>query len=155
MTQTLLDIKDSLFPEQSRSTVYHSFTLDAHCSELIIRFSYTPKALADEAATDAMIDEGFARYILPEDQEALLPLRQEVKPLVNLVTLSLDGPDGYRGAAHRHDPEQEHVVRSADSSYGFTDGPMLEGMWRVGVSVHAVVTRPCVYRLTIEEATSL
>lgn len=151
MQKTLLEITQALLPEQSRTTTYYPFMVGAGCEALRIRFSYAPKALADEAAADAIIDEGFQRYVLPEDRAALNSLRREVKPLVNLVTLSLDAPDGYRGAAHRHDPEQEHVVRAADSSYGFADGPMLPGAWRVGVSAHAVITRPCTVRLTVEE----
>lgn len=155
MPKTILNVEAQLFPEQSKTTIYHPFTLSAPCEALRIRFSYTPKALADEAAADALIEEGFVRYILPEDREALYALRGEVKPLVNLLTISLDAPDGYRGAAHRHDPEQEHIVGTADSAYGFTDGPLLAGTWRVGVSVHAVITRPCTYRLTVEEVSSI
>ena len=151
MRKILLDITQALWSEQSRTTMYYPFTVSAGCEALRIRFSYAPKALADEAAADAIIDEGFERYILPEDRAALGALREEVKPLVNLVTLSLDAPDGYRGAAHRHDPEQEHVVRETGSSYGFTDGPLSAGPWRVGVSAHAVITRPCTVHLTVEE----
>lgn len=151
MRKILLDITQALWPEQSRTTMYYPFTVSAGCEALRIRFSYAPKALADEAAADAIIDEGFERYILPEDRAALGALREEVKPLVNLATLSLDAPDGYRGAAHRHDPEQEHVVRETDSSYGFTDGPLPAGPWRVGVSAHAVITHPCTVHLTVEE----
>lgn len=68
MQKTLLEITQALLPEQSRATTYYPFMVGAGCEALRIRFSYAPKALADEAAADAIIDEGFQRYVLPEDR---------------------------------------------------------------------------------------
>ena len=103
------------------------------------------------AITDALIDEGFERYILPEDREVLRSLREEVKPLVNLVTLSVDSPTHYVGAAHRHDPVQEHVIGPDESSYGFDPCEMEAGCWSLCLSVHAVVTPECRFELSVEE----
>ena len=83
----------------------------------------------------------------PQDR-AQFPIRSFL-PLVNLVTLSVDAPDGYRGCAHRHDPVQTHVLRAEDSSPGFDDGAILAGSWRVVINVHAVVTSPCTYHLKV------
>ena len=41
--------------------------------------------------------------------------------------------------------EKEGVIRH------LTDGPLTAGPWRVGVSAHAVITRPCTVHLTVEE----
>jgi len=61
----------------------------------------------------------------------------------------MDDPRGYRGAAHRHTPEQEHRLRNADASPGFWPGPIHAGRWRITVSVHAVVTDLCTYELLV------
>lgn len=151
MAEPLLWVAGALCPAQSATNLYFPFYVGAAGKALRIAFSYAPKALADDAEADAIIDEGFSRYVLPEDREALSALRAEIKPLVNLVTLSLDAPDGYRGAAHRHDPVQEHRIAETGSTPGFTDAPVVCGLWRACVSVHAVVTRACRYSLTVEE----
>ena len=147
----ILQISGVLYPENSQTNLRFPFSLCKGVRAIRICFSYAPKMLSDAALTDALIDEGFERYILPEDREVLRSLREEVKPLVTLVTLSVDSPTHYVGAAHRHDPVQEHVIGPDESSYGFDPCEMEAGCWSLCLSVHAVVTPECRFELSVEE----
>lgn len=75
--------------------------------------------------------------------------REKFLPLKNLVTLSLDDPDGYRGAAHRQAPTQEHRIAKDFASPGFYPGVIKPGSWRVVVNVHALITESCIGNLEI------
>lgn len=148
----LLDITLRLMPEMSSRNFYYDFYVPEGVSHIRIDYRYAPKYLQDEAVTDALIEEGLRRYTLPDDPAGRDALRREARPLVNLVTLSLDGPEGYAGAAHRHDPEQIHIIGGEETSPGFDPATLKTGMWRACVSTHAVVTRECIVHLIIEEA---
>ena len=76
----------------------------------------------------------FSLQVLNDEYKQYLPLK-------NLVTLSLDDPAGYRGAAHRQDPRQIHTVGAAQSSYGFTNAPTQPGTWYLTLNVHCALCR--------------
>ena len=129
--KTLLRAETVLTPESSRHNLYFPFEVPEGVKKLKIAFSYTPKYLSDEARTEALIEEGFQKYILPEDRGAMAELRTSIRPLVNLVTISLDSPRGYTGAAHRQASEQLHFIGEGISSPGFEDMPVTPGTWRI------------------------
>lgn len=147
MNQVVLDVRGELFPKDSATNIAFPFELDAPAEALRIEYSYEPKALADDALAEQLLEAGM-EHCVEERDRAQFPLHSFL-PLVNLVTLSIDAPDGYRGCAHRHDPVQLHVLRAEDSSPGFDDAPILAGRWQVVVNVHAVVTSPCRYQLKV------
>ncbi len=63
----------------------------------------------------------------------------QVTRLRNLVTVSLFDPHGFRGAAHRHAPEQELTVSLREASPGFLPGPLPAGLWTLELDLHAVL----------------
>lgn len=147
MERIILETSGQLFPPDTATNIAFPFVLAAPAQALRIEYSYEPKMLADDALAERLLEAGMEHCVEPQDR-AQFPIRSFL-PLVNLVTLSVDAPDGYRGCAHRHDPVQTHVLRAEDSSPGFDDGAILAGSWQVVINVHAVVTSPCTYHLKV------
>lgn len=147
MKNVIIDRQDVLHPEQSATNVEFPFVLENAVDSLTIEWEYWPKVLSDDDLARRMLNDGM-EHCVEEQDRAQFPIN-EFLPLVNLVTLSVDAPDGYRGCAHRHDPQQKHVLRAEDASPGFDDGEIMAGEWKVVINVHAVVTEPCNYRLKV------
>lgn len=83
-----------------------------------IEFSYSPKNLDDEEKAHKYIDDGFEKYA-PEPYRKGYKPWYEYLPVKNLLTVSLDSPDGYIGCAHRQDSRQTHIISETESSRGF------------------------------------
>ncbi len=170
--KTVLDVTRTLTRADQFTHISHPFSVSPGCRALTVEFSYAPKALTDPEALARLLDACYDRYLEPaakpevgryaeecaafadesgeeKPEKAAPPTRPKV-PLVNLITLSVDDPDGYRGAAHRHDPVQRHVI-GAESTPGFLRGAVQAGPWRAVVSVHSVVTEETTYRLIVRE----
>lgn len=144
----LLDIQQTIGPEQSKKNIEHSFVLPAGAEQLEINFSYAPKDLGDRDKARAYIQEGMEKYA-PKPYGEGYGSWETYLPLVNLLTLSLDSPEGYVGCAHRHTPVQQHTISEKGSAPGFLSCPMSAGEWKAVVNVHAVVTDFCTYRLEV------
>jgi hypothetical protein len=138
-----LDVEDTIGPDASRTHIRFPFEVDGTGGGLEILFSYEPKVLADAERTREMYDEGTRVYA------GSLPPGVVREPLNNLLTLSLDGPSGFRGCAHRHNPLQRIVVDPREATPGFIPGAVEAGRWTATVSVHAVVTDRCTFRLQV------
>ncbi|WP_172255817.1 hypothetical protein [Saccharibacillus deserti] len=145
----LLDIQGSAVPEQSRTHIRIPFELQAGADRMQIRFEYAPKILEDREAALDLLKESYERYILPEQREQAIARADRHLPLKNLITLSLDDPNGYRGACHRHDPVQELFVSREAASPGLMSGKLEAGTWIAMLSLHCIVTETCDYRLRI------
>lgn len=144
----LLDIKQTVGPEQSKKNIEHSFFLPAVAEALEINFSYEPKELTDKGKARAYIQEGMEKYA-PKPYGEGYGSWEAYLPLVNLLTLSLDSPEGYVGCAHRHTPAQQHRISEQGSAPGFLSCRISAGEWKAVVNVHAVVTDFCTYRLVV------
>ncbi|MGY2894423.1 CehA/McbA family metallohydrolase [Deinococcus sp. UYEF24] len=59
--------------------------------------------------------------------------------LKTLVTLSLSGPGGFRGAGHRHGDHQQVRLGSRQATPGYLPGPIPAGEWTVTLHTHLVV----------------
>lgn len=127
-----------LTPENQKTNITFPFTLDCPAERMKITYSYAPKILADREKSIHFIEEW-----TKTDARKYLPLK-------NLVTLSLDSPDGFRGSAHRHAPEQTHIISESFSSNGFLKTEIKKGEWRISLNVHAVVTEYCDCKLKVE-----
>lgn len=137
-----------LHPSDEKSNKYIPFTVPEGISKLFITYSYSPKNLRDKEKSYELIKENILRDA-PEDIDRY-PDYDEFLPLKNLVTLSLDSPEGFRGAAHRHDENQFHEIGKSFASPGFLKSNIIEGEWRLSLNVHAVVTDICTCRIKIE-----
>lgn len=135
--------------EQEKSNIVLPFDVPENALKLHISFSYTPKVLMNE-------DKAREKVIacLRHDSECYGDFTEsdiaQYLPIVNLITLSLDDPNGYRGCAHRHSPTQRHFISKGSASYGFYKGNIVPGEWKANLHVHALVTDFCECKLKIE-----
>lgn len=149
MAKIILNETQTFFcPDDSRSNRYVFFTVPEGTEKLCITYSYSPKNLEDKEKSYELIRENILRDA-PEDIDRYTDYG-EFLPLKNLVTLSLDSPEEFRGAAHRHDKEQYHEIGEDFASPGFLRGKITPGRWRLSFNVHAVVTDICTCRIKIE-----
>jgi hypothetical protein len=76
-----------------------------------------------------------------------------VDDILNLLTLTVFDPSGWRGEGHRHDAPYEITIGTNRASPGFRPGPILPGEWTVVVNTHMVMPgEPCTLHLTIRGA---
>ncbi|CAG7619354.1 hypothetical protein PAESOLCIP111_02206 [Paenibacillus solanacearum] len=148
---TLLQVGGTVTSGCSQSHITYTVHLRDTIEELHAEFAYEPKTLEDDEKAKSLIDEGLQRYILPESQASYMSNWQSYLPLKNLMTLSFDDENGFRGAGHRHDPEQHLVIASGKASPGLIPGPLPRGQLRITISLHCIVTETCRYRLHVWE----
>lgn len=146
----LLNASRSLAPEDSKTNVAIPFLVPEGCPKLWISYSYMPKELEDLRAAREIIERGLERYAPAPFRDGYGSWRDYL-PLVNLVTLSLDSPDGYCGCAHRHDPVIRLTVDRTKAGPGFCPPKQMAGAWRAVLNCHAVVTPSCSVRLLIAD----
>ncbi len=73
----------------------------------------------------------------------------------NLLTISLDDADGvYRGAAHRHNPDQKLVLGLTGATPGLVAGPLPAGEWTLTLSAHTIVSPQCEVEIQIGAVTA-
>lgn len=145
--KTLLDTRVHLTPESEKMNISLVFCVPAGAEKLRITYSYAPKELSGTAG------EHLAEECLLRDAGAFRGEYAEAAsflPLKNLITLSLDDPHGYRGAAHRQAPKQEHILTASEASPGFYAGAISAGEWTLTLNVHALVTEFCDCDIQIE-----
>ncbi|WP_435171854.1 hypothetical protein [Paenibacillus glycanilyticus] len=154
MKRLVLEAEGQVTPVCSKTHIAYSFHLDRQGGKLWIGFSYEPKNLEDREQAHPLIAAGINKYTEQAQCARLLEKWESFLPLKNLITISVDDPKRHRGAGHRHNPEQLLLIAGEDASPGFVSGELSEGLWRVTLSLHEIVTDHCRYRLRIhhEEA---
>ncbi|MEK8126411.1 hypothetical protein WMW72_00625 [Paenibacillus filicis] len=132
------------------SQTHRRFTFDVapNGRELHLLFDYSPTLLEDEQLSKEIIRTSLFKY-----NEGSEPVTEDgwrkYYPLRNLLTVSLDDPDGFRGACHRKDASQRLSVSAHEASPGLMPGPVIAGAWTVTLSLHAIVTESCEFKLTV------
>ena len=137
-----------LQPEDAKTNVILPFKVEDSFERLEIHFSYAPKKLDDEELSHKYIVEGMEKYA-PGEYRTGYKEWEHYLPVVNLITLSLDSPNGYIGCAHRHNPVQGHTLSEQFSSPGFISQIPVKGRWQAVINVHAVVTETCLCKLEV------
>ncbi|MDN8587332.1 hypothetical protein Q0V21_00995 [Paenibacillus sp. 11B] len=145
----LLDLQGYASPEDSKTHIRIPFELNEGCGKLNLRLQYAPKTLENREKALQLLKNSYDLYILPENREFAMENADRHLPLKNLITLSLDDAQGYRGACHRQDEVQELFVSERDASPGLMPGELVPGSWSVTLSLHCIVTDICDYRLQI------
>jgi hypothetical protein len=150
MHVTLLTLNERLTPVDHQTHRRYDFQVPSDCAELRVRVSYTPKYVSREASQvlsvaalrrqradlaqrlgDALAARWTADLAAVADR-AVVP---------NLLTISLDDADGaYRGAAHRHAPDQSLVLGPDAATPGLVRGPLPGGTWTLTLSAHTLVS---------------
>ena len=146
--KTLLEKEIILTPENEKTNILLPFIVEEESEKLRITYSYSPKELGDCERAKELIEKNLEndthgdRHLYP-DYKVYLPLK-------NLVTLSLNSPSRYMGAAHRQDKDQCHIISEDFSSVGFLKGKIEKGQWTLYLNVHALVTENCICKVKIE-----
>lgn len=138
MMITLLDEKIVLKKENEKTNVPLTFEVEEDFSELQITYSYSPKILEDKEKSKELIEENIRTDAGENFSD--YPSWEKFMPLKNLITLSLDSPKGYMGAAHRQADNQHHIISEDFSSVGFERTEITKGQWTITLNVHALVT---------------
>ena len=128
-------------PEDEKTNVFIPFSVPECCGKIEIDYSYSPKDLEDEKRSRGLIKENLIRD--GWDEIAEKGDYKEFMPLKNLITLSLDSPEGYVGAAHRQAAIQHHEISEDFASVGFDRVKITAGEWVLALNLHAVVTDEC------------
>lgn len=95
---------------------------------LYIHFNYDPLLETNKTSMRRSLDkEG-----LYQDQE------DDYEGFRNLLTLSVNDPEVFRGAHHYFDVDQEIVIGQEQASLGFVSGKLPSGMWEIVLSSHGI-----------------
>lgn len=134
---TLFEKEIVIKKTDEKTNLSFDFTVENNVTELEITYFYSPKILDGSPAFE------LAKACIERDAgcfEDSYESPSECLPLKNLITLSLDDPFGYRGAAHRQADNQIHRISEDYASPGFSKGEIPQGKWKITLNVHAVVT---------------
>lgn len=142
---TLIKKTICVTPDDEKSNIKVPFTVPEEFSKLVIDYSYSPKELEYGEKSIRLVRENLARDGYEDTGDY-----SEFMPLKNLITLSLDSPKGYVGAAHRQAPKQSHEISAAFSSVGFDKTEIHAGEWILTLNLHAVVTDKCVCEIEVK-----
>lgn len=146
----LFQTKTEITQESMQSHLTYTFYVPEETQTLTIVFQYTPDSLNNEGKQKSIITEALTRYNLLPDNNEIEKLIDKYSPIKNLLTLSVDDPDGFRGARHCHEPEQHISIKETDASPGMLNGKLLAGLWSITISAHAIVTDKCQFSLTVK-----
>ncbi|WP_208585569.1 CehA/McbA family metallohydrolase [Gracilibacillus suaedae] len=147
----LFQTKAELTQASIHSHLTYTFYVPEESEALSIDFHFSPDTLENnEAKQKAIISEAFTRYNLLPEQNETDELFDKYSPLKNLLTLSVDDSNGFRGARHCHASTQHVLIAQEASSPGMLNGSLPSGLWSVTISVHAIVTDMCQFSLTIK-----
>jgi hypothetical protein len=94
------------------------------------------------------------RFVMPSDSEQVdIHFRfspHRVHELTNLLTLTLFGPAGFRGAGHRGGASHRVRISAAVATPGYLPGPLPAGAWIVQVDTHMIMPGEALhYRLDV------
>ena len=134
--------------ENEKTNIGFPFTVPEGTQSLKITFSYDPKILEDDERANLLIENNIKKDA--DDFAGEYTNWDQYKPLKNLITVSVDDPDSYRGCAHRQDKDQVHIIREDFASRGFRKGRPEAGQWKVVLNLHGIVTEKVNCRLEVE-----
>ncbi|BBH21391.1 hypothetical protein Back11_27360 [Paenibacillus baekrokdamisoli] len=151
MKRLILDVEGNVQPLSSKTHISYIFHLNQPVGKLWIDFAYWPKNLEDREQARDMITVSINTYAESNQRDRMLAKWESFLPLKNLITVSVDDPERHRGAGHRHDPKQLLFIDEQEASPGFVSGRLIEGLWQVTLSLHAIVTDNCHYKLQVQQ----
>lgn len=159
----LFETHEQLSPADHQTHRVYPFDVPPECTALHVRISYAPK-LASAEQSQRLFRAALARQsstlrgrladgLVNAWQSAYAAAEQRI---VNLITPSLDDANGtYRGAGHRHAPDQDLLLTPTSASPGLVAGPLRAGVWQLTLSVHTLVTPTCEVAIQVAAETAL
>ena len=152
----LLLVEEKLQPEDSKGIRSYTFEVPVGTGALGFQFGWTPKFSKDESGNRVAVRKAVEEWLalqggslgeeeLPED------IRRYVPRLPNLFNVVLRDPEGgWRGRSDKgRGSVRPLTITENDPPEGFVEGPLLAGVWRADVEVHAVVPPGADFRLSI------
>lgn len=135
----------------------YSFGVPPDCQSLEIRVRYAPKFISAQESHQLVSQTIAARTSRLAQRVGSGLAERWAKDfdgaelrVPNLLTISLDDAAGvYRGAGHRHAPDQTLLVGIDSASPGLVPGPLPAGDWTLTVSAHTVVSDQCELEIQI------
>lgn len=114
---------------------YFQFFIKEKSEKIIITFSYKPIHYSGDDCLDNIV---FAYQkvdvnMTKENARGFLPVK-------NLITLSLDGPSGMIGNAHRHNPNSIYEISAKSADFGFKATDIVPGIYRLCISTHCIAS---------------
>lgn len=129
----IFEARGKITAANDKSNLIHKFDVPDNIKALKIKYSYSPKTIESREKAVELVKGCFDEF-----EEQLVGKPAEYLPIKNLITISVDENGKYRGAAHRQDNEQEHIISEDFASYGFTSGKIEQGEWDIVLNIHYV-----------------
>ncbi|QDP41761.1 CehA/McbA family metallohydrolase [Radiobacillus deserti] len=149
--RTLLETRAELTKASMQSHTTYMFYVPEDVEHIMIDFSFDPPHLQDESKALEIVRETLRYYEL-EDETRIDEQALNYLPVKNLLTISIDDPDGFRGARHAHLPKQNVRIGETESSPGMLNRRNPSGLWSITISAHAIVSDICTYTLIVRAA---
>lgn len=128
-TMILLEKTGIVTPKDDKTNLFFDFTVPGGIEKIMIDYSYSPKTVENRAEALTLIEKKMNQYGAGGAPEDYLPVK-------NLITLSLNDENGYRGAAHRQADVQHHEISKSYAAAGFIKGEIEGGKWQLALNVH-------------------
>lgn len=125
----LLEKTGIVTPKDDKTNIFFDFAVPSGIKKIVIDYNYSPKTVENKADAIALIEKKIKQYGAGGAPEDYLPVK-------NLITLSLNDENGYRGAAHRQADTQHHEICKNYAAAGFIKGKIESGKWQIALNVH-------------------
>jgi hypothetical protein len=158
----ILVVEARLTPADHQTHRRYAFVVPERCRELRIRARYTPKFVS-RAESEQLVEQAVASQTAALAQRVgqaraerwAAELHGADLIVPNLLTISVDDAHGvYRGAGHRHTPDQQLTIGLEAASPGLVPGPLDAGEWTLTLSAHTLVSAQCEVRIQIGAVTA-
>ncbi|ONI38300.1 hypothetical protein AN639_07845 [Candidatus Epulonipiscium fishelsonii] len=147
MKINIFNVTGILSPSNEQMHISYSFYIK-DITNLRFSFDYNPKQLNNEQEAKAIITKCLNKYT-EISQEEIEDSWEQYLPIKNLLTISVDDPYMFRGAAHRQPSNNVICIEEQKATEGFVKGKIVDGYWKITISTHAIVTESCVYKLEV------
>lgn len=147
--ELLYAIRGCAYPQSSKTHASFAFLVPPGYERITAEFQYDPITVTDETEIREIIEQALLNHREDEDMVRLLHEQGFQHEYMNLLTLSFDDPEKYRGAAHRFESHQRLVISREEASHGLIRGDILPGLWKAVVSFHSVYAKECSFSLQV------
>ena len=149
--RTLYELKGTLMVCCIQSHINHNFFIDKDLHSIYIQLKYDRSSISDDEAKrliQARITEDSGSYS-KDTINNLMDSWERFRNIRNLITLSFDDSNGFRGASHRGVEDLRITILPDFATEGYIKGVIPKGTLNVTLSTHALV-KDCFYHLKIE-----
>lgn len=145
----LIKTKGKIDRSYDRKHITYEWMLKKDYRKIMISFEYAPKYIDNDEKTKEIIYDVIDKHVIGEQKDIEKKQWEKYKDLKNLLTISIDDKNGFRGCAHRQNQKQKHIISEAEASPGFIKGIFEKGIFKFIISVHALVTDECNYEIKV------